>query len=156
MKVKANEIIPNQFWILENDIDRIGTVALHDNKYILSDGSGKTKFANTKKQISTLIGTQISWGKLKITETIPYDVYDFPTKVTPYNIMYDVQNKLPLFTKSPTSKSYFCAGYYLVKFNVIWLKSYCPKLITLERNEFLGPWKTSLEQKMELSRLNAD
>lgn len=156
MKINAKEIIKDKFWILENDSDNVGTVALHDNKYMVADGSGKTKFATTKKQVSALVGTQISWGKLKITETIPNDVYGFPTKVTPYNIMYDVQNKLPLFTKSPTSKSYFCAGYYLVKFNVIWLKSYCPKLITLERNEFIGPWKTSMEQKLELSRLNAD
>ena len=156
MKIKANEIIPNRFWILENDVDRIGTVAFNDNHYMVSDGTGKPQFATTKKDVSKLVGTKISWGKLKITEKIPLDVYGYPTKVTPYNIMYNVQNKLPLFTKSPTSKSYFCAGYYLVKFNVIWLKAYCPKLITLERNEFLGPWKTSLEQKLELSRLNAD
>jgi hypothetical protein len=156
MKILAKEIIPGRFWILVNDTNKVGTVVLQDNKYILSDGNGKPQFASSKKHISDIVGTKITWGKLKITETIPNDVYGFPTKVTPYNIMYDVQNKLPLFTKSPTSKSYFCAGYYLVKFNVIWLKSYCPKLITLERNEFLGPWKTGLEQKLELSRLNAD
>ena len=43
---------------------------------------------------------------------------------------------------------------YLVKFNVNWLKSYCPKIITIERNEYLGPFKTEIEMKAALSNVN--
>ena len=68
--------------------------------------------------------------------------------------MFDIQRKLPLFTKSEKSKSVYCAGYYLVKFNVNWLKSFCPKLITIERNQFMGPFKTELEMRMTLSNVN--
>ena len=82
------------------------------------------------------------------------DVHGYPTRTIPYNSMFDIQRKLPLFTKSEKSKSVYCAGYYLIKFNVNWLKSYCPKLITVERNEYMGPYKTELEMKLALSHVN--
>ena len=68
--------------------------------------------------------------------------------------MYDIKEKLPIFTKSKKSKSLYCAGYYLVKFNINWLKSYCPKLITLQRNKYLGPYKTEIEMKAALTNAN--
>ena len=68
--------------------------------------------------------------------------------------MYDVKRKLPLFTKSNKSKSAYCAGYYVIKFDKGWVKSFCPKLITIERNESKGPFKTDLEMRQELSRVN--
>jgi len=156
MKLKAKEIIENKFWILEENGEKIGTVAFNDNYYMLSDGSGPVRWFKNKTQISQTIGNKIKWDKLTIKETPANDVHGFPTKVTPYNAIFDIKRKLPLFTKSEASKSYFCAGYYLVRFNVLWLKAYCPKLITLDRNEFLGPWKTEIEQKIELKKINAD
>jgi hypothetical protein len=69
--------------------------------------------------------------------------------------MYDVKRKLPLFTKSSKSKSLYCAGYYTIKFEKGWVKSFCPKLITIERYEYRGPFKTELEMRTELSRVNA-
>lgn len=68
--------------------------------------------------------------------------------------MYDVKRKLPLFTKSEKSKSAYCAGYYIIKFDKGWVKSLCPKLITVERYEFKGPFKNELEMRQELSRAN--
>jgi hypothetical protein len=83
-----------------------------------------------------------------------FNVHDYPSRSEPFNSMYDISRKLPLFTKSEKSKSVYCAGYYLVKFNVNWLKSFCPKLITIERNEYIGPFKTELEMKAALHNVN--
>ena len=66
--------------------------------------------------------------------------------------MYDVKRKLPLFTKSNKSKSAYCAGYYIIEFEKGWVKSFCPKLITIERYNFKGPFKTEIEMRSELSR----
>jgi hypothetical protein len=33
-----------------------------------------------------------------------------------------------------------------------WVKSFCPKLITVERYETKGPFKTEIEMRQELSR----
>jgi len=52
------------------------------------------------------------------------------------------------------SKSYFCAGYYLVKFANNWAKAYCPKLITLQRYEFQGPFRTKEDMTEQLRIVN--
>ena len=82
------------------------------------------------------------------------EVHGFPSSVAPYNSMYDVKRKLPLFTKSEKSKSLYAAGYYIIRFEKGWVKSFCPKLITVERYEYKGPFKTSIEMKQELSLAN--
>jgi hypothetical protein len=81
-------------------------------------------------------------------------IYDYPCKSEPFDPVYDVKKKLPLFAKSPKSKSRYCAGYYVIQFKKVWLKSYCPKLITLERNPYQGPFRTPQEMKVVLNRLN--
>ena len=70
--------------------------------------------------------------------------------------MYDVQRKLPLFTKSNASKSLYCAGHYVIKFNKGWVKSFCPKAITIERNPFKGPFKSKIEMKAVLANAKSD
>ena len=103
-------------------------------------------------------GSEIIWTDITPEETSTlvenYSVHGFPTSVIPYNTMYDVKRKLPLFTKSEKSKSAYCAGYYIIKFDKGWVKSFCPKLITVERYEFKGPFKTELEMRQELSIAN--
>jgi hypothetical protein len=54
----------------------------------------------------------------------------------------DVQRYLPIYTKGAKSKSFFCAGYYIIRFSNTWVRAYCPKLITLNRYEYQGPFKT--------------
>lgn len=68
--------------------------------------------------------------------------------------MFDVKRHLPLFTKSNKSKSVYCAGYYIIKFDKGWVKSFCPKLITVERYQYEGPFKTELEMKQRLNNAN--
>jgi hypothetical protein len=65
--------------------------------------------------------------------------------------MYDVKRKLPLFTKSNASKSLYCAGYYTIKFEKGWVRSFCPKLITIERYESKGPFNSEFEMKAVLA-----
>jgi hypothetical protein len=71
-----------------------------------------------------------------------YEVYGFPTPNQPNNEVLDVQRYLPIYTKGAKSKSFFCAGYYIIRFSNTWVRAYCPKLITLNRYEYQGPFKT--------------
>ena len=43
---------------------------------------------------------------------------------------------------------------YIIKFEKGWVRSYCPKLLTLERYPFKGPFRTVLEMKTELANAN--
>lgn len=152
MTVKAKPILKDRFWIVEDETKKIGTLSWDDERYMFTDGA-ETCFFNSKRELDTRFPF-IVWGEdTKIKEdTVPKDVYGFPTSVTPYNIMYDIKRKLPLFTKSEHSKSLYCAGYYIVRFDKGWVKSFCPKLITVERYDTKGPYTTEFEMKQELAR----
>lgn len=153
MTINAKEIVKDKFWIVEDNGVRIGTLSISEDQYMLSDVQG-TKFFQNTKQLQKSFKSSIKWTQLNITETLPKEVHGFPTSCEPYNNMYDVKRKLPLFTKSIKSKSLYCAGYYIIHFDKGWVKSFCPKLITVERYETRGPFKTDIEMRQELSRVN--
>lgn len=155
MTLKAKPVLKDKFWIVEDNEERIGTLSLNDDRYMFSNQI-ETCFFDNKRQMKKKFGVDIIW-----TDITPSDnkqpevnqlVHGFPTSVTPYNTMYDVKRKLPLFTKSDKSKSAYCAGYYIIRFDKAWTKSFCPKLITLDRYENKGPFKTELEMREELRR----
>ena len=157
MTLKAKPIIKDKFWIVENNEERIGTMSWNDDRYMFSNGNG-TCFFDNKRQMKKRFGSDIIWTDITPTQKDDVEenfiVHGFPTSVSPYNTMYDVKRKLPLFTKSDKSKSSYCAGYYIIEFDKGWVKSFCPKLITIERYNYKGPFKTELEMRQELSRAN--
>jgi len=152
MSINAKEVLKNKFWIVEDNNVRVGTLSFNDDQFMLSDSSG-THFFN-KTQLKKKLGSDVSWQKLEIKESVVREIHGFPTSCDPFNSMYDVKQKLPLFTKSNKSKSLYCAGYYIIRFEKGWVKSFCPKLITVERYETRGPFKTELEMRQELSNAN--
>lgn len=153
MAINAKEILKDKFWIVEDNGVRIGTLSISEDQFMLSGTKG-TRFFKTTKQLQKSFDTSINWTKLDIKETSIKEVHGFPTSCEPFNNMYDVKRKLPLFTKSEKSKSLYCAGYYIIRFDKGWVKSFCPKLITVERYESRGPFKTDIEMRQELSRVN--
>jgi len=156
MTVKAKEVLDGKFWIIEDEGVRVGTLSVAEDKFMFS-GSDGTRFYDNEKQLKKHFGKDMLWSKLNITETDVKDnleIHGFSTSTKPFNSMYDVKRKLPLFTKSEKSKSLYCAGYYIIHFDKGWVKSFCPKLITVERYETRGPFKTEIEMRQELSRAN--
>lgn len=154
MAINAKEILKDKFWIVEDNGVRVGTLSISEDQYMLSDTKG-TKFFKNTRQLQKSFKSDINWTKLDIKETKLKEVHGFATSCEPYNSMYDVKRKLPLFTKSEKSKSLYCAGYYIIKFDKGWVKSFCPKLITVERYETRGPFKSDIEMRQELSKANA-
>ena len=155
MTIKAKEILNGKFWIVEKKGNNIGTISFNDDRFMLNNASGTCFFEN-ENQLKKKLGEEIHWQKLNITEILPpkKDVYGFPTSCVPFNPVYDVKRKLPMFSKSKKSKSLYCAGYFIIRFNKGWVKSFCPKLITIERYENKGPFRTELEMRQELSNAN--
>tara|TARA_B110000240_G_scaffold196073_1_gene247177 strand:+ start:915 stop:1391 length:477 start_codon:yes stop_codon:yes gene_type:complete len=156
MTIKAKEVLDGKFWIVEDEGVNIGTLSFDDEKYMLNDTSGKCVIFNNEQQVAKNFGSKIQWSKLNITETVPVErlVHGMPTSCTPYSPIYDVVRKLPMFSKSNKSKSLYCAGYFIIRFDKGWVKSFCPKLITIERYECKGPFRTEIEMRTELSRVN--
>ena len=73
----------------------------------------------------------------------------YPSGSRVYNPVWDVQQGLPLFTKKRKSKSWFAAGWYQVRQRKTWAVTQSPKLITLERYDYQGPFYTQEEAKNE-------
>ena len=154
MTLKAKPVLKDKFWIIENNEQRIGTMSWNDDRYMFST-AGETCFFDNKRDMKQRFGSEIVWTDLSAPKEVTqqdFIVYGFPTSVSPYNTMYDVKRKLPLFTKSNKSKSAYCAGYYIIEFDKGWVKSFCPKLITIERYNSKGPFKTEMEMRSELRR----
>lgn len=152
--MNAKEIIKNKFWIVQDKGENVGTISFNDEQFMLSDSKG-SRFFSSAKQLQKSLKSPVQWTNLEIVESVPTkEVNGYPTSCIPYNSMYDVKRKLPLFTKSEKSKSLYCAGFYVIQFEKGWVKSFCPKLITVERYETHGPFKTELEMRQELSNVN--
>ena len=98
MTIKAKEIIDGKFWIIENEGNKVATLAYSDERYMVTDVNG-SRFVNNKIDLEKDLG-KLSWSSLEITEVTLDDVHGFPTSCTPHNPLYDVKQKLPLFTKS--------------------------------------------------------
>jgi hypothetical protein len=148
MEVKA--LLQNKFWILEKEGVQVGTLSWDEERYVFASPK-ETKFLNSQSEIKEVLGIDLSTGvTISDSPITELEVHGYPTSVTPYNTMYDVKRQLPLFTKSEKSKSLYCAGYYIIKFDKGWVKSFCPKLITIERYISKGPFKTESSMKEAL------
>lgn len=158
MNIKAKPIVDGKFWIVEEDGEKVALLhKKENNKYMLSSKQGETYFAKKDELVKTF-GTdffQVT-EKTQITSSEVKEMYGYPTSCHPYNPIFDVQRKLPLFTKSKASKSLYCAGYYIIRFNKGWVRSFCPKLITIERYENRGPFRSELEMRQALSNVKSD
>lgn len=157
-EIHAKPIVDGKFWIVEESGVKIGTLSKKDNnKFILSSVNGEIMF-NKKDDLTKQFGKEffLTSSKVKVTASEPHECHGYPTSCKPYNAMYDVRRKLPLFTKSNASKSLYCAGYYIIKFDKGWVKSFCPKAITIERYPYKGPFKSELEMKAVLSNAKSD
>jgi len=140
----ATPIVKNKFWVVEDHGNKIATIqAREDGGFVYVHDDEREFFASVKilKQ-----KYKIKFGVLdKKIKSQTKTVYGYPVNSKAYNEVWDVQRKLPIYSKTAKSKSLFCAGYYLIKLNGSWFMHYCPKNITLSRYQFRGPYKTKEE-----------
>jgi hypothetical protein len=152
----AKPIIPEKFWIVEKGGAKFATLRKsEDNHFVMSNELG-IKVYETKEKLTMEFGKDFFIAKIikEADDAEPNEVHGYATSTTPHNSMFDVKRKLPLFTKSGDSKSLYCAGYYVIRFDKGWVKSFCPKAITLQRYEYQGPFKTEFEMKQVLSNVS--
>ena len=158
MTTNAKILIPEKEWLIKNGNKKVGSISKVKKGYLVLHQGQAIPFKDLS-EIKAKLGIalfeeSIKKAKKELGEPVSYSIYDFPCKSKPYEPVYNVQKKLPLYTKRSKSKSQHCAGHYIIKFRKGWVKSFCPKLITLERYPYKGPWKTEEESKIELRKAN--
>jgi hypothetical protein len=155
-ELKAKPVIKNKFWIVEQDGEKVATIqAIDEGGFVYVHDDQREQFP-TVKLLKNKLNIVFDKSAVRKREALPApnDVYGYPAGFKTYNCLYDVSRRLPIFTKTAKSKSYFCAGHYAVKFNNTWTRACCPKLITLQRYQFIGPFKTNEELTVELGKLS--
>jgi len=152
----AKPVIKNKFWIVESQGTKVATIqAVEDGGFVYVHDEQRQRFPTikllTKEHNIVFDGVTIKKEKVQAEH---HEVYGYPVSNRAWNTLWDVKHQFPVYTKTSKSKSYYCAGYYIIKFNNGWVKSYCPKLITLNRYEFKGPYKTKIEMQEQLRLAN--
>jgi hypothetical protein len=140
MTLVAKPVIDKQFWILHNGDQKVGNIQACDGGY-------QVKIQNQIAQFKTIhmaaqrIDIQFEPVK-KIIAARPVKnlVHGYPTTGRIYNPMWDIKMKLPVYTKTTKSKSWFAAGWYRVKKGRTWTVTQDPKLIVLQRYAYTGPF----------------
>lgn len=148
----ARPVLKNKYWIVESQGNKVATIqAIDDGGFVYVHDDARERF-NTIKLLSkahnVVFDTSVSKKEKSVTES--HEAHGFPVTNKPWNTLWDVKHQFPVYTKTSKSKSFYCAGYYIIKFNNGWVKSYCPKFITLNRYEYQGPFKTKTEMQEAL------
>lgn len=147
----AKAIMPGKFWILEDSTGlKKGTLRVGVDGSIDAHLEGQT--INYVDWAACAGDLDISIMEEDVEETVNavFEVHGYPTNTEPFNAMWDMKEKLPLFTKIAKSQSRHAAGYYIIHFEHGWVQSFCPKLVTLKNNEWQGPFKTKIEMREKL------
>jgi hypothetical protein len=157
MNSTAKVLVPNKEWLVTDNNQKIGAISKSKKGYVFHRNGKEVGFKNLA-DVKAQLGIVLFEEGMKRTTGDPeskgYTIYDYPCSSKPYEPVYSVKEKLPLYAKSAKSKSRYCAGFYIIKFRKGWVKSYCPKLITLQRYPYYGPFKTEIEMKSMLNTVN--
>lgn len=138
--ITAKPIVKNKFWILQEDDRKVGTVEKNRTGFLVKTPTHAEEFKTIKtiKNATNIVFEDPADQKKQFEN----HVNGFPTDCKPLNAVYNVKDRLPIFTKDEKSKSWFAAGYYRVTINGKTKTMFCPKLILLQRYDYMGPVKT--------------
>ena len=157
MNAIAKTLVPNKSWLVEDDGVKLGTLNKEKKGFSFYRNGVKIDISDAKevkKQFGLEELEEVRKSIKAQKKEVPLFVYDYPCASKPHNPVYNIIKKLPIYAKSSKSKSLYCAGYYVIKFRKGWVKSFCPKLITLERYEYQGPYKTETEMRTVLNTVS--
>lgn len=139
----AKPVVKNKFWIVENEGKKVATIQRCDQgvTWVCDDGRQKfDSFDLLKNQYPVNIGKWIP--QKSVVDS--HSVYKYPCDSLPFNTVWDIKHKVPLFTKSKKSRCYYAAGYYVMDGEIV----FCPKYIFINRISFTGPYLTRQEAEL--------
>lgn len=141
--MKAITVLSN-FWIVEDRGNKIGTIKCVNDQYEFYDNRN-----NSTTVLDSLNGFDIISTSKK--QTVNDTVYGYSCNTEQaHNI--DLQDTVPIYTKTATSKQYFAAGYYGILFPMGWRPSFCPRLKTLNDYTYIGPFKNESDMNLAIKR----
>lgn len=151
---RAVETIPNKLWITyDSDGNKTGTLTFFDKDGVQRYGWIKTAQSKHEWFEPDAISENFEFeDKPEMSSWHQEHVYGYPVpKIETFKTQE--RENLPCFTKTPTSKVFFAAGYYGINFdNGGWMEAFTPKLSTLRKYEYIGPFKTATDAQIAIKR----
>ena len=144
MTIVAKPIIDRKFWILQENNRKIGNVEACDGGYQVKINNEVAQY-KTIRMVERRAQVQFETAVKPTAKVDTRSVHGYPTAGRVYNPMWDVPQKLPIYTKTNKSKSWHAAGWYTVKKGRNWAAMQDPKLIVLQRYAYHGPFHTKDE-----------
>lgn len=142
----ATPVVKNKFWIVEEKGTKVANIqAIEGGGFTYVYNGIRERFPSLKDieiRYNLVLGNKPVKQEKSNTPTL----YGFPVEGKVYNESYNVQTRIPVYSKTPASKSMYCAGYYCIELDTdAWISHFCPKLITIKRYPYMGPFKTENE-----------
>lgn len=139
--IKALELTPSS-WLLSKKSGKHGLMRKENDNYIVIGGPFVGTYKNIK-QLEKVIGSKIVFEKLMDDNSEKAMIENYPVK---HSTVYDIKlGEYPIYTKREGSKDRYAAGYYTIEFTNNFQLRFCPRVSTLESNDWDGPFKTKLE-----------
>ena len=144
MTLIALPVIDKQYWILKDNDRKVGNVEACAGGYQVKINDQIAQY-KTIKMVEQRVHVQFESVPKVVKEKPTNSVHGYPVAGRMYNPIWDVPQKLPIYTKTNKSKSWFAAGWYQVKKGRAWQVLQGPKLIMLQRYPYHGPFHSKEE-----------
>jgi len=145
MTLIALPVIDKQYWILKDNDRKVGNVEACAGGYQVKINNQVEQY-KTIKMVEQRVHVHFESTPKSIKEkSLTNLVHGYPVAGRIYNPVWNVPHKLPIYTKTNKSKSWFAAGWYKVKKGRNWRVLQGPKLIMLQRYTYTGPYYTREE-----------
>ena len=141
MTLVAKPVIDKQFWILQDGNQKVGNVEACAGGYQVRINNQVAQF-KTIRMLQKIVDVEFEQAQRHTRARPGHEVHGYPTASRAYNSIWNVPSKLPLYTKTARSKSWYAAGWYQLKTGRRWETVQDPKLILLERYPYHGPFYT--------------
>lgn len=158
-KLRAVEVIPDKFWITyDENGNKSGTLTHKPEDAWMAWTWIRTGARALVMEPENVEETFDFEDRRKHTEDdMDYQVLGYPVPAIETFKVQIKEDKLPCFTKKPSSKIYHAAGYYAIEYpNNGWTDSFCPKVSTLRKYTWVGPFKTEQDMLIAIQRKNRE
>ena len=145
MTLIALPVVDKQYWILKENDRKVGNVEACAGGYQVKINNQVAQY-KTIRMVEQRVNVHFEPAPKKLKSITPSNlVHGYPVAGRVHNPMWDIPQRLPIYTKTTKSKSWFAAGWYRVKKGRAWQVLQSPKLIMLQRYPYHGPYQTKEE-----------
>lgn len=147
--MRAKEITPSSWILYDKNDAKLGLLICNKDQFSLYTKDKIIRYSSVDLQKTF---GNIIWEERIVMESKNITIAKLP--VDSDEIFDVIEDDITSYKKSKTGKARYVAGYWGIKFSSGYVTSFCPKLVTIEQNEHIGPFKTKFEMDGEIALAN--